>query len=447
MSAVMWFRRDLRLEDNPAWSAAASGHDSVVALFVIDDVLWDSASNRRRDVLGSHLAELDRSLQAQGGRLRVERGRPVDVVPRICGPSATLYFNRDYTPYAVERDAAVGTAVPQVSAHDGGVVHPPTSILTNSGDGYKVFTAYWNRWSAAPFAPTTDGSVGRAVIASEPGIGVPPHASVEGAGEAGAAKVLERFLTVVDRYDSLRDLPAKDATSRLSAYLKFGTISPARVLEEVGDATPGRRAFIRQIAWRDFYAQVLHARPDTIDRSFRAQYDGIAWRNDPIEIAAWKAGLTGYPIVDAGMRQLAGEGFMHNRVRMIAASFLVKDLLVDWRIGERWFRHHLIDADVAQNVGNWQWVAGTGVDAAPYFRVFNPTTQSRRFDREGDYIRRWVPELARVGSSAIHAPWDSAISDERLANQLAASGYPKPIVDHQTARLRVIDAYRAATES
>jgi deoxyribodipyrimidine photo-lyase len=447
MSGVMWFRRDLRLDDNPAWAAATRNHDSVVALFVVDDVLWESASVRRRDLLGSHLGELDGALRARGGRLRIERGTPSEVVPQVCGPNDTLYFNRDYTPYAVRRDAAVRAQIASVSAHDGCVVHSPEGIRTKSGHGYKVFTAYWNRWSVSPIAPSGDASETGTSLASDTGVGLPQHATVDSAGEAGAVATLERFLASVDSYDSLRNVPALDATSRMSAHLKYGTISPTRVIEEVGDATPGRQAFIRQIAWRDFYAQVLYDRPDTIDAPFRSQYEGVAWRNDPTEIAAWEAGLTGFPIVDAGMRQLAAEGFMHNRVRMITASFLVKDLLVDWRIGERWFRHHLIDADVAQNVGNWQWVAGTGVDAAPYFRIFNPTTQSKRFDPEGAYIQQWVPEVADVAPEAIHAPWDSAVSDEGLAKRLAASGYPRPIVDHQTARIRAINAYRAAAQS
>jgi deoxyribodipyrimidine photo-lyase len=206
-------------------------------------------------------------------------------------------------------------------------------------------------------------------------------------------------------------------------------------------------AFIRQIAWRDFYAQVLCDRPDTVEGPYRREYNSIEWRNDPAEIQAWRSGMTGFPIVDAGMRQLAAEGFMHNRTRMITASFLVKDLLVDWRIGERWFRHHLIDADVAQNVGNWQWVAGTGVDAAPYFRVLNPTTQSRRFDPRGVYIQRWVPELAVVPADAIHEPWTKASSDVGLAAALERSGYPMPMVAHDQRRREAIDAFSRARQN
>jgi len=445
MTSVMWFRRDLRLDDNPAWSAAVK-EGSVTALFVVDRTLWTAASRRRTDLLGSHLVALDRSLRERGGRLRVEYGAAEVILPKVCGPSGTLYFNRDYTPYAVARDAAVTSTVADVSSHHGGVAHPPGSILNASGDPYRVFTAYWRRWISLETEPASE-EASVPSIAADAGAGIPEHEPVKEAGESGAADCVERFLEVADRYDSARDIPAADGTSRLSAHLKFGTIGPRRVIEEVGDATPGRQAFLRQLAWRDFYAQMLYARPDSVDHAYQDQYENIDWRNDPTELAAWKAGTTGFPIVDAGMRQLAGEGVMHNRVRMIAASFLVKDLLVDWRIGERFFRHHLVDADVAQNVGNWQWVAGTGVDAAPYFRVFNPTTQSRRFDPEGDYIRRWVPELAGVRAPAIHQPWESAESNSGLAERLSAVGYPPPIVDHPAARRTAIHAYQAAANS
>jgi deoxyribodipyrimidine photo-lyase len=233
----------------------------------------------------------------------------------------------------------------------------------------------------------------------------------------------------------------------LSADLKFGTIAPHRIALEIGDATPGRRSFLRQLAWRDFYAQVLEGRPDSVETAYRREYESIAWADDDEGFDAWKAGRTGFPFVDAGMRQLASEGFMHNRVRMVAASFLVKDLLIDWRRGEKWFRHNLIDGDVAQNVGNWQWVAGTGVDAAPYFRVFNPTTQSQRFDPDGGYIRRWVPELRGVDTPDIHEPWGAAEKRPELSAVLTRSGYPKPIVDHREARVRALEIYGAAKRS
>lgn len=273
-------------------------------------------------------------------------------------------------------------------------------------------------------------------------------------GEHAARRRLDDFADRVRRYSDERDRPDLDSTSRLSIDLKYGALGPRTVVEQLGGDTAATNGtdlsdlpawpFLRQLAWRDFYAGLMESRPDTTDRAMRPEYDSIAWRHDPAGLAAWKAGTTGYPIVDAGMRQLAGEGWMHNRVRMITASFLVKDLLIDWRIGERHFRRLLLDADVAQNVGNWQWVAGTGADAAPYFRIFNPVTQSRKFDPTGGYIRRWVPELAGVTNGAIHAPWEAGPVELAGLGVILGEDYPAPIVDHAAARARTLDAFRRA---
>jgi deoxyribodipyrimidine photo-lyase len=263
-------------------------------------------------------------------------------------------------------------------------------------------------------------------------------------GEAAAARRLGAFLERADAYREERDRPDLDTTSRLSADLKFGTIDPLAVARRAGDASPGRRAFVRQLCWRDFYAHLMAAFPETARRAMRPEYEAVPWRDDPDGLTAWQEGRTGYPIVDAGMRQLAAEGWMHNRVRMITASFLVKDLLIDWRLGERHFRRLLVDADLPQNVGNWQWVAGTGADAAPYFRIFNPTTQARRFDPEGDYVRRWVPELGGIAGPAVHTPWELGPMELAAAGVSLGEDYPGPIVDHAEARLATLEAYEQA---
>ena len=264
-------------------------------------------------------------------------------------------------------------------------------------------------------------------------------------GEAGAHATLRRFLAAgAHDYGAGPDRIDDPVTSDLSVALRFGTISPREVVEAVGVTDPHREAFIRQIAWRDWFAHLLDEVPSLPDRSLRPEYEEIPWRDEPGDLAAWAEGRTGYPIVDAGMRELAATGTMHNRVRMVAASFLVKDLLIDWRRGERHFRHMLADGDVPQNVGNWQWVAGTGPDAAPYFRIFNPVTQSRTHDPDGRYIRRWVPELAGLDDVGVHAPWESGPLELAAAGVLLGETYPQPLVDHTEARARALAAYGTA---
>jgi deoxyribodipyrimidine photo-lyase len=446
MTTIFWFRRDARLDDNPALNAACA-EGQVIPLFVIDPALFEHSSQRRRDLLVAGLADLDDRLAGRGGRLRVEYGEPATVVARVADDAGatSVHVSREVTPYGKERDDEVSKRV-ELIAHDGLYGHPPGSVLTADGETYRVFSPFHRSWSERAITPAA--LPGDAQFTDRSGEGLPSFADpVVPAGPTGAEGRLEGFLDRVDDYQEERDRIDLDSTSHASVDLKYGWIGPRRLISEVGTSSRGRQTFVRQVAWRDFYAHLLADHPYVVDRSFDERYRGMRWRNDTEEIAAWKEGRTGYPIVDAAMRRLVGEGQMHNRARLLVGSFLVKDLLVDWRIGERFFRHHLIDGDVAQNAGNWQWVAGTGTDAAPYFRVFNPVTQSKKFDPDGWFIRKWVPELAEVPDQWIHSPWEAGPIELLSYGVELGKDYPEPLVEHSMARQRALDAYDEARGS
>ena len=446
---VVWFRRDLRLDDNPAWAAATANHREVVALVVLDPRVLARSGELRTELFLANVRALDDRLRDLGAGLTVRSGAPWDAVPEVideCSAS-TLYLNVDASRYAQQRDADVAAKLRiPVRRLNGNTVHEPGSVLTKAGTLSQVFTPFFRTWQSVPLTPWP-----------EPGAGVPvqlrcddvPDGQSPRAGSAGEEAAWQRlndWLALVEDYPDTRDLPGIVGTSELSADLKFGAVAARAILDAVGTHSVGRAAFVRQLAWRDWWAHTLTRRPELVDAAWKPSYDAIEWNDDPAGFDAWKRGQTGYPIVDAGMRQLRETGWMHNRVRMITASFLVKDLLIDWRFGERYFRHQLIDADIAQNAGNWQWVAGTGPDAAPYFRIFNPTSQSKKFDPDGAYIKTWVPELAGLTRGQIHRPSDTPPFELLHANVVLGDTYPYPIVDHAEARLQTLDAYKAVRE-
>jgi deoxyribodipyrimidine photo-lyase len=446
--ALVWFRRDLRLTDNPAWASASEAADHITALYVLDPVLLATAGEFRRTQLLAHLHGLDQSLQSLGGRLLVYTGAPTSVVPNVAAArgASLVAVNADVTPYARRRDLQVGDRLGgRFHQWWGNLLHPPGTVVTAKGTTSRVFTPFAATWQQLPLSAWPVGD--SATVEGDSGDGLPALGSepFQPGGEEAALGRLDEFATRVDDYGATRDVPAVDGTSVLSADLRFGTLAPRTIATVIGTSTRGRASYMRQLAWRDWFAHLMWEMPSMADTALRLEMDHIRWVNDPADIEAWQAGRTGYPLIDAGMRQLSTSGWMHNRVRMVVASFLVKDLLVDWRIGERWFRRLLVDGDIPQNAGNWQWVAGTGPDAAPYFRVFNPVLQSRKFDPDGTYIRAFVPELAGLPTRKIHSPWTATPLELAAAGVTLGDTYPHPIIDHAFARSRALEAYHAVT--
>jgi deoxyribodipyrimidine photo-lyase len=444
-AAVVWFRRDLRLGDHPALLAAAQ-EGPVVALFVLDDALRRAAGAPRIAFLYRALRALDEQLRARGGGLTVRRGRPENVVPAVareCG-AAAVHIGADFGPYGAARDERVDAALggtPLVRTGSPYAV-APGRVVKADGTPFQVYTAFYRSWVRhgwRPPAGAAPGDIGWRTLA---GTGIPPDPrlpaglTLPAAGESAALAQWRRFRRAhLAGYDSDRDRPDLDHTSRMSPYLKYGCIHPRTILADLG---AGDSAYRREIAWREFYAAVLHFWPDSARGYFRpamAEMPAETGRAADAAFEAWAAGRTGFPIVDAGMRQLLAQGWMHNRVRMIVASFLVKDLHLEWTRGARHFMAHLVDGDLASNQHGWQWTAGTGTDAAPYFRIFNPVTQGRKFDPDGAYIRRWVPELAELPAGSVHEPWGQPGG--------APGGYPKPIVDHARERAESLSRYQA----
>lgn len=442
-TVVLWFRRDLRLADHPAIAAAAADGARVVPLFVVDPAFARSGAPRQV-FLRAALDALDNSIERS---LVYRHGDPATVVPALAAEvgAAAVYVTRDHGPYGRRRDATIARALESMGVQFSGVgtnyAVTPGSVTKDDGTSYAVFTPFSRRWRAVGWdAPSGIASVNWSgapqVRCDGPPPEVPITATLPIASESAQQQRWLGFLPQAARYHELRDLPAVDGTTRLSAALRWGLLHPRQLLADLGDSD-GHRTLASELAWREFYADVLLRRPDSAWSNLDQKLSSIAVDTDRAARARferWSTGTTGFPIVDAGMRQLLGEGWMHNRVRMLVASFLVKDLHLPWQWGARHFMQHLVDGDLASNSHGWQWTAGTGTDAAPYFRVFNPTTQALRFDPDGAYVRRWVPELAGLPGKAIHAP-----------GLLRPDGYPPPMVDHAVEREEALARYRHAT--
>ncbi len=476
-TVIWWARRDLRLHDNDALKAALAHGGPVVPVFVLDPALLAAAdlSEKRVAFLFGGLRALAADLRQRGSRLIVRRGEPLAELTRLVAETGAeaIYAEADSWPYGRRRDAAVAEALP-LRLTPGVTVFPADAVRKADGGPYTVFTPFSRAWRALPLPaaaqlwapperlPALPDDLISLPILAEPAL---PPAVPFPPGEAEALRRLRAFtlaqtrqvsenlsgLAAIHRYSDDRNRMDLDGTSQLSPYLRFGMVSARRAavaalhaLEKAPDAAArkGAETWLNELIWREFYMAILHHFPFVLETAFREELRDIPWRNDEAEFAAWCKGRTGYPVVDAAMRQLVTTGWMHNRARMIVASFLVKDLRIDWRWGERFFMQHLVDGDPAANNGGWQWTAGVGTDAAPYFRVFNPSLQGAKFDPEGAYVRQWVPELARLPLKYLHEPWTMPLSEQIKAGCRIGQDYPAPIVDHALARERTLTAYK-----
>jgi len=463
-TAVVWFRRDLRVHDHPPLAAALGEHERVVALYVLDPKLLHGrfASLNRTAYLLDCLRALDGELRDRGARLVVRLGDPrmeVASVAEAVG-AKRVYAAGDVSPFARSRDRAVADALgdrAELMLGPGVFIARLGSIRKGDGGAYAIYSPFRRAWEEQPRRAVEDTpaeiampriAAGSIPTPADLGFDAPAPKLQDRPepGEAAALRAVEAFVADgLGDYGSHRNLLA-ERTSRMSQYLHFGCVSP-RVLEERAIAHGGKSAetYRRELAWRDFYGYILLHHPEVARREYRPKMRNMRWSDDAEAFAAWKEGRTGFPVVDAAMRQLVSCGWMHNRARMIVASFLTKDLHVDWRLGEAFFMEHLIDGDMGSNNGGWQWVAGTGTDPHEYTRVFNPSLQQEKFDPDGRYVKRWVPELAGVPAARLSRPWEMPDAEQEAYGCVLGRDYPQPIVDHAIERRRAIDEYRALT--
>ncbi len=469
-TVIYWFRNDLRLTDLPALAAAGAGGRQILPCFVLDD---DAAGDwapggASRWWLHHSLRQLDTSLRELGSELLVLRGATAHTLIELAAQvdAGLVYCSEAYEPWARLQQRRVHdtlwAAGIEVHMEPGALLHHPEAVRTGAGEPYKVFTPFWRacRQQPEPAAclPAPKAKAFAAVeisglpesqwdlLPTRPNWAVGWEAIWQ-PGETGAAQALQNFIArALDDYSEGRDFPAANKTSRLSPHLHFGEISPRQVwhaIRQDGNADPkAAEKFLAEVGWREFCYQLLYHNPEIPEKPFKDTFGEMPWLADEQHLKAWQRGQTGYPIVDAGMRELWQTGFMHNRVRMIVASFLTKHLLLPWQWGERWFWDTLVDADLANNSCGWQWVAGCGADAAPYFRIFNPVLQGKKFDPEGEYVRHWVPEIAGLPDRYLHAPWEAPPSLLEETEITLGDDYPSPIVDHKTARESALEAYR-----
>ena len=460
---IVWFRQDLRLNDNPAFIEAYNNGDAIIPLYIYDETT-SVLGGAQKWWLHHSLLSLDKSLQAYGLSLVLRKGHALSIILELSEQVAVegVYWNRCYEPQAIERDKQIKSTLLQkgISAiiFNGSVLHEPWTIKNKSGHYFKVFTPYWKeclKQITMPLYAQLCNSPKKIDVLSDvldawkllPSLNwASRFAEYWQPGEDGAQQKLDEFIeNHLTDYKINRDIPQMDATSRLSPHLHFGEISPWKVWEAIEFAKLDARCdiasaerFLSELGWREFSVYLLYHFPSLPESNFKEAFNAFPWHDNGSALKRWQQGMTGYPIVDAGMRELWATGYMHNRVRMIVASFLTKHLLIDWRHGADWFLDTLVDADLANNSASWQWVAGCGADAAPYFRIFNPVLQSQKFDPEGAYIRQWVPELTRLSKQYIHEPWTADTSLKK--------GYPEPIIAHDEARKRALACYQHIKE-